>query len=127
MHKIYSISCELMLILCLFFETDSELTAEDFSIVHEKLYKARTKWHNIGLELGVDFETLESICLKFRDCHDECLKKMLACRLQSHGPLTWRGLCDCLKSERVGRNDVAQEIEKWLHPVEGTATYIQSA
>ena len=100
---------------------------KDFSTVHDKLFKARTEWHNIGLELGVDIDTLESIRLQFNDRHDECLKKMLTCCLQSHGPLTWRGLCDCLKSQTVGRKDVAQKIEKWLHPLEGTATYTQFA
>ena len=108
---------------CLFLKIDSELTTDDLSTIINKLYKARTEWIDIGLYLRVDIDTLKSIGSRCQDHPKKCLREMLTHRLQSCGPLTWRDLCDCLKSEPVGRNDVAQEIEEWLHPIEGTTTY----
>ena len=75
------------------------------------LYKTRTKWFDLGMALKIDFDTLSSIEGRYTEDSD-CLRKMLAHRIQSGGPLTLRVLCGCLRSETVGRNDVAIEIEQ---------------
>ena len=93
---------------------DTKLTTADLSTVYEKLYSARTKWFNIGLLLNNDNTTLESIRVRNRDDPDGCLREMLTRRLQAGGPLTWRNLCDSLRSPIVGRDDVAKEIEQWV-------------
>ena len=82
--------------------------------VHTKLYEARTKWFNIGQCLAVDNETLCSIRRKFANDDDDCLREMMAKRLQSSNSLTWATLCDCLKEKIVARGDLAKEIEKQL-------------
>ena len=94
--------------------TDTVLSIEDLFDVWNKLFNARTKWYAIGLNLNVDDETLRSIELQpSTDC-GKCLSNMLAHRLRSGGPLTWKDLCNSLRSQTVGRSDVAEEIEKWL-------------
>ena len=94
--------------------TDTLLSVDDLSIVFEKLFKARTKWFQIGMKLTMDIETLNSIAMKNQDNTENSLLKMLTHRLQAGGSLTWRDLCDCLRSPTVDRNDVAQKIEGWL-------------
>lgn len=40
------------------------------------------------------------------------LREMLAHRLQFSDHLTWGNVCDCLREEIVGRNDLANDIKK---------------
>ena len=94
--------------------TDTLLSLDDLSSVFEKLFKARTKWFEIGMKLTVDIETLNSIKRENQVDSQKCLLEMLAHRLQAGGSLTGRDLCDCLRSPIVGRNDVAYQIEEWL-------------
>ena len=93
---------------------DTRLTTDDLSTVYEKLYSARTKWFNIGILVKIDDTTLESIKVRNDKDPDGCLREMLTLRLQTGGPLTWRDLCDCLRSKTVARNDLAEEITEWI-------------
>ena len=93
---------------------DTKLTADDLSTVYERLYSARTKWFNIGILVKIDNTTLESIKVRNRDDPDGCLREMLTHCLQAGGPLTWRDLCDCLRSKTVAHNDLAEEITEWI-------------
>ncbi len=80
--------------------------------IKSNLFRARSKWENIGLELKIDAETLKCIKSHNKECHDACLHDMLMHRLEAVGSLTWSLLCKCLRSPLVERNDVASEIEK---------------
>ena len=89
------------------------LTSSDHQEVYEGLVSVSVKWRDLGGALGLDNDTLsaidnDSIALMFRIC----LREMIAKRLQSGGPLSWRHLCDCLRSPTVRRCDVADKIEK---------------
>ena len=53
------------------------------------LYKTCTKWFDLGMALKVDFDTLSSIEGRYPEDSD-CLRKMLAHRIQSGDPLTLR-------------------------------------
>ena len=106
-------TCDYSLILTL---TDTKLTQEDTPTIYDKLFKARTKWFNIGLTLKVDNETLLSISIRHRDDPDKCLLEMIVYSLKACS-LTWRDLCDCLRSPTVACNDVAAEIKSDLKGV----------
>ncbi len=58
---------------------------------------------------------------------DVCLREMLTERLRSGGPLSWRDVCDCLRSSTVQRNDVAEKIEEWRIGTQIIITLINSA
>ena len=92
---------------------DTQLTIDDLFDVHDKLINARTKWYNIGLFLKVDSETLKSIERLSQD-DNERLREMLDRCLHSGGCLTWKVLCECLRSRTVSYNDVAKEIEETI-------------
>ena len=70
------------------------------------------QWCELGGALGLDIDTLSTINCDHRHDVQTCLREMLTKRLQSGGPLSWKVLCDCLKSPTVKRNDLATEIEQ---------------
>ena len=82
--------------------------------MYERLYKASAKWYNIGIYLKVSIDTLKSIEKEYRGIPEECLREMLIKCLQTTKPLTWRDVYVCLISPTVQREDIAEEIEKWI-------------
>ena len=83
----------------------------DLSTLYERLFTARNEWYNIGLKLNVPNDSLTEI--ESINDHKICLRKMLTYRLKAVGTLSWREVCDCLRSPTVDRNDVAEKIEEW--------------
>ena len=81
--------------------------------LYDKLYDARTKWFDIGLNLNMISNDLSAIQEVNSQNLDTCLREMLIKRQQSRVPLSWRDVCDCLRSLTVNRNDVAEKIEEW--------------
>ena len=83
----------------------------DVGEASKALHKAQNKWEQIGLELGVDADELESIDDTFRK-NDKKLLEMLKKWLAADKNTTWNALVQALRSNTVGRNDIANEIEK---------------
>ncbi len=88
------------------------LSIDNLTEVFECTYGARAEWYNIGLKLGVHPNDLKSI----RGDDDKCLRRVLEIWLQMHVTLkpTWQSLPEALRSKIVSREDVAQEVEKYL-------------
>ena len=95
------------------FNKGDVLSIEDLSEVYTKFFDARDKWFNIGLALNINFTALKSIKSEQHD-NDDCLREMLAHRIQSGGPLTWADLSDCLRHPIIKRNDLAKNIDQGL-------------
>ena len=89
------------------------LSMDVLGIVYTKLYNARNKWFDIGLALDISYSTLESIESEKPNNSDR-LRRMLAHRIQSGGPLTWADLSGCLRHPTVERNDLANIIDQGL-------------
>ncbi len=96
---------------------------DDLPTLYERLFPARAKWRNIGLKLKVEPDTLEAIASKHNN-PDDCLREMLTKRLQAVGSLSWREVCNCLRSPIVDRNDVAEKIEEWRKGIPISASII---
>ena len=94
---------------CIYTDT---ITASDHQEVFERLVGVSVQWRELGGALGLDQDTLSAIDTNHRGNVQDCLREMLTKRLQSGGPLSWRVLCDCLRSPTVRRDDVAAEIER---------------
>ncbi len=88
----------------------SILTLNDLNSVYKNLIKAAGNWFNLGLDLGLGFDTLDNISEKHRD-NQTCLRDMIAARLKT-GPLTYSDICQSLRAPTVARNDVAEAIEE---------------
>ena len=98
---------------------------DDLPTLYERLFPARAKWRNIGLKLKVEPDTLKAIASKHNN-PDDCLREMLTKRLQAVGSLSWREVCNCLRSRIVDRNDVhvAEKIEEWRKGIPISASII---
>ena len=96
------------------------LSEDQLGLIYTKLYNARPKWFNIGLNLGIPYSTLDAIKMQSSksetDVCEACLREMLYHRLHfgNKDSLTWEDLCACLQAPTVGRNDVAKEINDWI-------------
>ncbi len=93
--------------------TDTELGLDSLIDIKEQLHPVRTKWEDIGLKLKVDVESIKCIKQVCNEEHDRCLQYVISQRLHA-SLLTWRELCDCLRSPTVARYDVAVKIEDWV-------------
>ena len=93
--------------------TGEALSIDDLGDLYAKLYNARNKWFDIGLALNIKFSALESIESEKQN-NSDCLRQMLAHRIQSGGLLTWADLSGCLRHPTVERNDLASIIDQGL-------------
>ena len=84
----------------------------DHQKVYERVLNVCAGWRNLGGALGVDYHTLDTIESDHSGNAQNCLRIMLARRIESEFCLTWGELCCCLRSCTVKRNDVAANIEK---------------
>ena len=87
--------------------------------MHEKLFDARSTWYHIGIVLNLDGGILSNISFGNENDLGKCLWDMLTHRLQAGGPLTWRDLCDSLRSPKVDRYDIAKDIDQWISTMPG--------
>ena len=84
----------------------------DAKELYDRLLKAKAQWFDLGISLGLDYNTLITIDIEHCGESCACLYDMIAKRLKSNSPLTWEILCDCLKKITVRRYDVAFEIQR---------------
>jgi predicted GTPase len=85
-----------------------ELTVDDLAAVQSKAWRARHKWYNIGLELGLKADDLD--CIQMSDpgsCFREMLKQWLR---QERIEKTWDKLIKALQSETVNYGALANSI-----------------
>ena len=80
----------------------------DLRHAHEAVYPARTGWYNIGLQLQVPVDTLDSIEREKGDDGDH-LRNVLKSWLKQGGA-TWGALSDALKSPTVGERQLAKKL-----------------
>ena len=80
--------------------------------VYDRLIKAQVQWFDLGLSLGLDYNTLIQIDMEHCGESSACLYGMITERLKFDSPLTWKVLCDCLRKITVRRYDVALEIQQ---------------
>ena len=89
---------------------DDALTLNDVTAVCERLYEAKEKWFDIGLQFNINYTTLSNMQNRFKSDPDKLLKEIVHHRLRSY-PLTWRELCATLRSSSVHCHVLADKIE----------------
>ena len=81
-------------------------------IVRAELFKARTKWYDIGLELKVPTTTLDSIKFDVQfGNHSDKLLETLKIWLKTATEPSWQDVVGVLKSPVVGEPKLASDIE----------------
>ena len=87
------------------------LTADHhLGVVREELFKARTKWYDIGLALKVPVTTLDCINSQFGN-HSDKLRETLKVWLKTATEPSWQDVVGVLKRPVVGEPKLASDIE----------------
>ncbi len=90
------------------FATGKALTGSDFRKVYNALYKARTKWRPIGIQLDIAVSDLDDIEDTYKG-NDRRLEEMVRKWLKNRP--NWEALIAALKSPQVDEGGIAYEIE----------------
>ena len=89
------------------------LSISDLKDVQKTLWKARSKWFNIGIELQRLPDDLEAIKVKCNNNPDDCFREMLMEWLrESKDIITWKDIITALKAEPVGYGELAKTVEQ---------------
>ena len=87
-------------------------------ILQEKLWKARTEWFNIGIQLHIQYTDLDAIRIKFgKDpgvCFTEMLQHWLNSKTRTKLKPTWKAILEALKSNVIGLGSIAEKVECYL-------------
>ena len=90
-----------------------ELTDSDLRDVRTKMWDARNRWFDIGIELGMLHPDLTAIRQQHNDEPNACMTEMLALWLKTKGT-TWGDLISALKQPVVGFVSLADTLESIL-------------
>ena len=85
------------------------LSIKDLKKVRGLLHPIRDKWYDIGLELDIDPDILDSIrdrCSDTKECLIERLKVWLG---SCEAPPTWEALKEALQADPVGEMALAEQ------------------
>ena len=88
------------------------LTKNDLKEVRNKVLPATSKWYDLGLELGIlsdDLDTVKTGNDKPQDCLREVLKRWLD---NAELTPTWTTIIIALRSPAVGHHSLAEELEQ---------------
>ena len=87
------------------------LRVTDLTFVLSTLWAVRSKWYNIGIELGIAPEDLEAIKGRHHDNPVESFKEMLFRWLRRDYPKSsWIAMAAALRAKSVGFRELADEI-----------------
>ena len=85
------------------------LTTEDLKYVRSLIWDSRTKWKDIGIELGMQLSNLDVIQKRERDDPDNCFTEMLLEWLRC-GDATLTALSSALEAKTVGFGELAEKV-----------------
>lgn len=89
--------------------TGALLGPESLPFLHDELYDIRGKWYDIGVQIGVDVGTLESIKNEYGDGGD-ALRQVLTHWLKREP--TWEPLFKALRSRPVRALTIANTLQR---------------
>ena len=85
------------------------LTINDLNDVLNTVWFASDEWYNIGLILGIKFDTLDVIRMEERR-NEDCLRRVLQEWLKSEGKKDWVLLREAVRDFKIARVGVAEDI-----------------
>ena len=102
----------------------SKLSTSDLSKVRNEILFAAAKWYDIGLELGMTADYLDTIKKATNDPQD-CLRELLRRWLSGVDPLpSWKALIAALRTPAVNYPALASEIEQ-KHSSKAAGIHVQ--
>ena len=88
----------------------NKLTLDDLRLLLEELVDMHVRWCNLGLQLRVRPETLETIRVQFSDSRDR-LREMLRTWLITSDNTSWKTLTNALRSPTMGESQLAGVLD----------------
>jgi hypothetical protein len=85
------------------------ITIDDLNNVLTTAWFASDEWYNIGLTLGIRFDTLEVIRMEERRS-EHCLRRVLIEWLKTAGEKNWEILREAMRDFKVGHVGVAEDV-----------------
>ena len=89
----------------------NKLTLDDLGLLLEELMDACGWWYDLGLQLNLSREILNTISPQFRSPIDFFLE-MLKIWLTSSDNTSWKALLDALRSPTMEKNRLAGDLER---------------
>lgn len=89
------------------------LTTDDFADVQSALWKAHSKWYNIGVRLQLSITDLDAIDHESRLDLDGKFRRMITSWLECGQRRTWRALGEALTYHTVNLPELAQQIANY--------------
>ena len=89
-------------------DSTQRLQPSDLAMVQDAVWEARPKWYNLGLELSITPDTLDTIQIDYHDTNSR-FRGMLREWLKCHDA-TWSALANALKARCLGYADLADEL-----------------
>ena len=74
--------------------------------VREFLLPLQVRWYDLGLELDVDEEQLDTIKYKEKDDPSTCLREMLKIRIKT---LTWNVIAQALRAKVINEKELSSK------------------
>ena len=91
----------------------ARLGPSHIQIIQEVTYDARSKWKNLGIELGISPPTLDSIDTGCHGTPEDCYRNLLETWLRGDTPKpTIARLLESLKARTVGYGYLVTKIEE---------------
>ena len=87
----------------------SPLQSSDIGLVLTKIWEARVKWYNLGIQLKVATSDLDAIQHDYKDIGD-CLRQMITYWLRNGTNQTWDKLIAALSHDTVGFSQLSRSI-----------------
>ena len=90
---------------------EERLTTEDLRIVRSEIFRAARKWYDIGVELRMSPDKLDSIKEMCSNNPEDCLRELLKTWLDGDDPNTnWKSIVAALRSPAVGHYYLSNKI-----------------
>ena len=91
-----------------------DLVSKNLRKLRNLIHKACPKWYDLGLELGVEEETLKIIKNDNNNETETCFREMLSAWLNNMTDPhpSWEGLIAALKQPYIGQEELANKVRK---------------
>lgn len=94
-------------------EIANALSKKDLASIQNYLASIKHKWEDIGVQLKLDPEYLESLSNKQNSTDSNNMRKMVLAWLTGKDQVaTWKMLCQALRSPAVDEVGIAERIER---------------
>ncbi len=91
------------------------LGLDDLCVLQDELYITQNRWYNLGLQLGLMPDELDTIEAQCRGDMSDCFREVLKNYLQTTTP-SWRAVIEALRSRTIDQPMLAKKLDQKYCP-----------